>query len=80
MLAEVVHRANMEMRGQTASMAIGMKRSGAAVAVEYEWKGTDADLLYIADILVGLVEQKRKVVMEREARQAAFSGPRDRRR
>ena len=66
-LAEVVHRANMEMRGQTASMAIAMTRRHMCddVAVEFEVKGSDADLLYIADILVSLVEQKREAVLER---------------
>ena len=71
-LVDAVVQAQEVMTGQTASMAIAMKRSGVErleIDVEYSWAGTDADLLYICDILVGLVERKRLAVMAREDRQ-----------
>jgi len=71
-LVKAVVDAQEAMQTQTASMAIAMGRTGIAggtIKVEYSWTGSDSDLLYITDILVGLVEHKRLAVLAKEEKQ-----------
>ena len=76
-LGDAVRNALHEMRDQPASMAIALSREGGLVdevAVEFELNANDADALYLADVLLIIVQRHRAALVERERIRVALKG------